>query len=251
MAASYLGPETIGGTVVGLSSAFSTVGVALANLKAVCDVQFGLIGSASASITAQADACLAAQIAIRIPAVGELQASLDASLAMGAQLSASISDPSAYLTALLAGLASVEASLGLSLPVVQLGLQVDANLAISAGLGLKIGAIDLQLEALVSINVALTVVVQALLSIQGALSAAISAVLSALSLYASMTLTLAVPGAYLFLYTGTLSGTGAGFDAVSSLTGLPGSTVVRVPIIVVDTSDTAAVASLNAVFKTS
>ena len=170
---------------------------------------------------------------------------------MGVQLEADLGDPSAYLSGLLTGLASVEASLGLSLPSVQLGLQVDANLAISAGLSLKIEAIDLQLEALVSINVALVAIVQALLAIQVALSAAISAVASALTLYVSMTATLATAGAYCVLYDGPLSGLGAAVDLVTPSTGLSGSTVIRCPLIIVQTADLPAYNGLNAVFKVS
>ena len=248
--ATYLGSTSIGGSVVGLSSAFDAVGQSLTNLKGVASVQLGLIADAQAAIKAQADATLVAKSAIRIPAVADLQASLDASLAIGTQLSGDLSNPAGYLEVLLDGLSTVEASLQLALPTVQLDLQIDANAATSASLTAKIASVDLQLEALVTINAALLVQIQALVAIQAALSAAISAAASALSLYVSMAATLSTSGAYVIRSDTALSGIGADIDSVTSSTGLPGSTTVRAIVVLVDAS-APAFGALNATFKVS
>jgi hypothetical protein len=262
-----------------LSAVFNTVGSALTTLSSTVDAQLTLLEQANVAVNGAvsglagisgalnivSDAVLAAKTAIRIPAVADFQAQLDASLAIGLQLDASLSDPSAYLAALLAGLANVQASVSATLPTVQLEGQLAANLAISAALELKIAAVDLELDLLVGISAsinaqaalvaqvqgALNAQLQALLGIQLALSVALAAISGALSAYAAMALTLTTAGAYCFLLDGPLSGLGAALDALTPSTGLSGATNVYVPVVLVQLSDTPAVTAVDAVFKTS
>lgn len=279
MAGSYLGAATIGGSVVGLNVAFTEVGDALSDLSTTVGVQLDRIGTASASINAAlgqltgiagalgivVDATLVAKAAIRIPATADFEAQLSAAVDIGAQLTADLTDPATYLTQLLAGLANVNASLSASLPTVQLTGQITASAAIAAQLSLKIEAVDIQLVALDSVaasigaqaslidqvRAAVQAQVSAILLIQVAIAAALSAVTGALAAYAAMAPQLATAGAYVFLYTGALSGLGAALDAVTPASGLSGATVVRASLVLVQTSDTAAVTALNAVFKVS
>lgn len=279
MAATYFGSFTAGGSVPGLSAIFATVGSALDTFSTEVEVQLDRLAAATVAVDGAlsglagisgvlklvADAVLAAKLAIRVPAVVDFQAQLDASLAIGLQLTADLTDPAAYLAALLAGLAQVAASLAIALPTVQLEGQISANLAIAAQLELKILAIDVQLEALVgiaasikaqadliaSVLLALKAQLSALLAIQVALSVALAAISGALAAYAAMAATLTTAGVYCFLYDGPLSGLGSAIDAVSPSTGLSGATSVRAPLVLVRTSDAPALTAINAVFKVS
>ena len=279
MAGSYLGATTIGGSVPGLAAVLAQVGDALDDLSTVVDAQLTKLNEATAAIDGAsqglngiagvlnlvADAILAAKLAIRLPAVADFQAQLDAAIQIGLQLTADLTDPTAYLNALLTGLGQVTASLSIALPTVQLSGQISASATIALILEAKILAVDLQLEALDSIAAsvraqaaliaqvqgALSAAVSGLLAIQVAIGVALAAIASALAAYVAMAAQLATTGAYCFLYTGTLSGLGAGLDAVTALSGLSGATVVRAPLVVVQASDTPAVTAMDAVFKTS
>lgn len=237
MAATYLGSFTVGGAVVGLSAAFSAVGTALANLRGVVNTQLALIED-------QAAACLAAKVAIRIPATAEFEAQLNASIAVSAQIDTYLGDPTAYLTGLLNGLAQVQVDVGALDPTVALDTQLDVNLTVQAALTAKIAAVDLQLDALVTISAALDAIVAALVT-------AIAAADAALSAYTAMTATLGTAGAYVFLYDGPLGGLGAAIDAVTPDSGVSAGVNVRVPIVFVQTSDAPALSAVNAVYRVS
>ena len=279
MAGSYLGATTIGGSVPGLSAVLTVVGDALDDLSSVVEVQLGKLSDAANAVSSAAlglngisgalalvvEAILAAKLAIRIPAVADFQAQLNAAIEIGLQLTADLTDPAAYLQALLNGLAQVSASLALALPTVQLGGQISASATIALALEAKILAIDLQLEALdsiaasiaaqaeliVQVQGALSAAASALLAIQVALSLALAAIASALAAYIAMAATLTTAGAYCFLVESDLQDVGTEFDAIWAASGLSGTTAVRVPIVAVRVSDTPAVTALNAVFKTS
>src|SRR5882724_4446075 len=113
MGAVYLGTQSVGGCVVGISAAFAQVGSALVTLNArVVDL--------NAQLAIQNDSILTAKAAIRIPAVAIPQVQVGASADIGIGLTADLADPTAYLNTLLEGLVTVQASLEASLPVVQL-----------------------------------------------------------------------------------------------------------------------------------
>ncbi len=234
--ATYLGTQTAGGCVVGLSAAFGSVGSALLTLK-------NAVLAYNAQLEIQNEAILTAKAAIRIPAVALPSVQVDASFDTNIGLTADLADPALYLSGLLEGLASVQASLEASLPVVQLTDTINANLDVGLDFQAQIIAIDLQLAALVSINLAFSAIIAALL-------AATIAVNAALSLYVNMTASLNTPGAYALIYSGTLSGFGAALDAVTPSTGLPGSTQIFSPVMLVQQVDTAAVNAVRSIYRT-
>lgn len=128
--------------------------------------------------------------------IGEVQASLDASVTASADLQASLSvDPGAAIAASLAYAADAQAALALGAPALTAGLQ--------AGL-------DAQLEVSASLNVEL-----------GALNAEIAALQLQLS---------ALAGVLVYLYTGSVAAMGDEVGARVS-TDLPGGTVIA-PILV-------------------
>lgn len=275
----FLGSFTVGGCVVGLSGAFGSVGSALVSFNnavatqlsaiesanAIISVQLDSLASINATLGIQNDAILAAKAAIRIPAVAIPEVQVDASADIGIGLTAELTDPALYLSQLLEGLLTVQASLEASLPVVQLTDTINANVQVGLDFAFQIGLIDAQLALLVDINAQVALIISAaatihaeiaaqvtaLLAIQSALTVAISAIASALSTYASMSASLAVPGAFAIAYTGPLSGAGAGIDAVTPSTGLAPSTNVLIPVMLVQQSDTPAVNATNAVYRTS
>lgn len=234
--ATYLGAQSVGGCVVGLSAAFGTVGAALTVLK-------NAVVSYNGQLEIQNEAILTAKAAIRIPAVALPSVQVDASFDTNLGLTADLADPTAYLTGLLAGLADVQASLEASLPVVQLTDTINANIDVGLDFQAQIAAIDLQLSALVSINLAFSAIIAALLQ-------ATIAVNAALSLYLSMTASLNTPGAFAVIYSGTLSGFGTALDAVTPSTGLPGTTQVFAPIMLVQQVDSAAVNAVRSIYRT-
>lgn len=237
MPATYLGSYTVGGAVVGLSTAFSALGAALANLRAVVDAQLSIIED-------QAAAVLVAKAAIRIPATADFEAQLNASLAISLQIEGYLTDPTAYLDTLISGLAQVSLDVGALVPTVALDAQLDANVGIQAALTAKIAAVDAQLDALIVISAALDAIVIAL----GEASAAASAALTAA---ATMSAKLGTAGAYVFLYDGPLGGLGAAIDAVTPSSGVTAGVNVRVPLVFVKTSDGPALSAVNAVYRVS
>lgn len=251
MSVTYLGSLSVAGAIPGLSVALTTVGSALAAFRATVNAQLFAIASASATIDAQASAVAAARIAIRIPATFDLQAQLDASLAINAQLSLDVGDPSLYLSGLLEGLVEVQANLSALIPSVALSGQISASADVSASMSLKIAAIDLQLDLLLSISAALSVIVSALLAIQAALSAAIAATLGALNLYLSFVGALAGIGVNAFLYSGTVANVGVELDAaISADTGFAGALNVHLPFFVYDAANPQAVQGMRLALST-
>jgi hypothetical protein len=237
VAATYLGTQSIGGCVVGLNAAFAQVGTALAALNNSVTVL-------NAALSVQNDSILAAKDAIRIPSIAIPQVQAGASADINLGLEADLADPALYLSDLLAGLSTVQASLEASIPTVQLEETIAANLSFGLDFSAQIAAIDLQLSALVTINAAIGGVISAL-------AAAVAAVSAAIAAYASMSASLAVPGAYAFVYTGPLNSLGSALDAITPSTGLPGATNVLAPVMLVQQLDTSAVNAVNSVYRTS
>jgi hypothetical protein len=251
MAATYLGGVTIGGAVVGLETVFGQVGGALTTLRATVAAQITAIDQANALIAAQLSLLGVAKIAIRIPATIDFQAQLDASLQISASLGLQLTDPSAYLSGLLAGLAQVQLSVSALVPTIAIQTQIAVAAATTLAMNAKIGAVDIELAALDTIAIAISAKLTALTNITAALSAALAVVGAAITAYLNMTTTLGTAGAHVILYTGALSGIGAAVDAVTAGTGLAGGDDVRASVILVETSDAGRVAAFNAVLKTS
>jgi hypothetical protein len=251
MAAVYLGGRTVGGTLVGLTASFDAVGDALAALSVAASAAVTAIATAQAAIDAQAALVGVAKAAIRVPAVAELEVKIGGVDASILALNAQISDPTAFLAQLAIGLGQVSANLAAFGSLPSLNVNLSGQLALKLALEAKVGVIDVELQALTTIAAAITAQVAALASVASALSAAISATAAAAVSFASLSASLAVGGAQLFLYTGPLSDLGAAFDAVSASAGIGSAVDVRVPIVVVQQGDAPAVSALNAVYSTS
>lgn len=279
MAATYLGGVTVAGAIPGASAQLQALGSALQTFRDTVEVQFGKLAdvsaelaravaaltSAAADLSTQAQAVLDAKVAIRVPAVVDFQAQLDAALSVSANLNLQLSDPSLYLAALVSGIAHVEANIALMVPTVALDAQIAASAGVAAAFEAKIADVDLQLDALSAINLALRVVVDAIARIRAALSAvvnilaairaaiaaALQAALVAISAYAAFAQLLLASGIDCYLYDGALSGLGAAIDAVTPSGSFSGSTIVRVPVVVVDVANTDGLDGVNATFKVS
>lgn len=210
MTAYYLGGFTFAQAV----PAFAQVATALASLRSAVSTQLSALATAKA--------------AIRIPAVADFEAELEAALNVQASFSAQLGDPAAYLSGLLAGMAQVQLNLSALSPVIALNAQISASAAVAASLDVKIEAVDLQLNALVTI--------------QAALTAAINAVVDALAF-------LNTGGARTFYYEGLLSQIGTELDGVTALTGLAPSASVRAVMILVDQADANANIALSGVMR--
>ncbi len=255
MSATYLGSFTVGGALVGLETAFNEVGSALQSLKATVDTELGNIANAQTAIDAQVDAIGTAKAAIRVPAVADFQAQLDAAVALGASFDLQLSDPAAYLSGLLDGIAQLQTNIGQLQPQLAIQGQIDATASTELTMTAKIEAVDAQLEALATISTAIATQLTAIGNIRAALSAAVSAVLGALSAYASMLAELGTAGAHVFLFEGNLGDIGTDLDAaiagLGAGVGIDASTPVKVPIVAVDSGDSAKVQAVDAVFRVS
>jgi hypothetical protein len=217
----YLGARSVGGSVPGLKAALDALGVALGNLET--------------TITAQVEALLTAKAAIRIPAIADFQAQLDASLSLTAGFTAQLTDPALYVSGLLAGVAQVQANLGALVPVVALDTQIAAGLGIQAALGAKIAAVDVQLAALVSIQLAL--------------SGVVSAAGLVLGIYAEMSGAMAHGGVFMLAADGQASSLGAELDATIAAMGFGPTEQLVGPIVLVQQANSGARAGISAVFE--
>ena len=227
MSVVFVGAVSVGGAIGGLSPIFLNVTAALGDLKAAVDLQASLLLDAKASI--------------RIAALADLQAQLNAALSIGVNLQASISDPTLYLEGLLQGMIQVQANISALVPSVAVSATISANAAIAVGLTAKIAAFDLVLNALLTIQLALT----------AAISAVLGAINAALSIAAVLPTGSGAGGVQLFVYEGLLSGLGAAIDAQASVdTGFSGSLPVYIPIMIVDSSVTATKGALQTVLGT-
>src|SRR5690606_18129253 len=130
--------------------------------------------------------------------------------------------------------------------------QISANAAIQADLTAKIAAFDRTLEGFVTVELAMKEAVNVALSasaaVSAALMAAVQAALGPLSAYASLAAQLAAPGAHAFTYEGQLSAMGTELDAATPAAGVAGSADVRGVLVFVESTNTAAVAGLEAAF---
>jgi hypothetical protein len=250
LAAVYFGSFTVGGAIPGASVVLDEVGLALDALRLVVEAQSGPLLTAVASINAQADACLDAKAAIRIPACVDFEAQLNAALDLNASFQLQLTDPVLYLNGLIAGCVQVQANLSaLVPPSIAITGQINATAALAVSLEAKIAAIDLQLSALLAISAGLAVIAEAILAIHAALAAAVAACLSALGNYLTLAGHLLAAGAHCFLYDGPLDGLGVAIDSVTPGAGIGGSVPVRVPIVLVRQDDTAAYDAVNATYR--
>jgi hypothetical protein len=232
--ATFRGLTTLGGTVQGLNDAFVECGDALVALRDELLIHLPCLAEAIELLAI-------AKVQIRIPAVVDFEAQLNAAVAMGLQLTANLTDPIAYLRGLLAGVAILQIAIPAMLPQVALTTQIAANASVAAAFAAKIAAVDLQLSALVTISAILS-------ACSVALTAVAAAAYAATQTYAQFKAYLETSGAYAFTYTGTLGGLGAALDLVTPSTGLAAGESIRVTVQVVRTASTAAVTAHDALF---
>lgn len=118
------------------------------------DFNFGLTGALGLinPLAAQLDAAVSIGLG---PLQADLAAALNASLAVQAQLSLTVSSPLVDIAASLAALAKLQASLSASLaaPTVSFGASISAQAAISAALTARIGGLQLLLDGILAIKI--------------------------------------------------------------------------------------------------
>jgi hypothetical protein len=227
MSAVFNGAVTIGGCVPGLQDAFNEVGAALETLR---DEVLAHLSCFLEAIAAMAD--------VRIAAVSDFQAQLNAAVGIQVQLTAQLANPAAYLAQLLAGLESLLGSLPLQLPAVALGTQISAAAAVEAVFAAKIALVDAKIA----------VVVNLLNACYAALLAVSTAAFSAIEKYHTFKALLATAGAYAFQYSGSLAGLGAAFDSVTLSSGVGTATSIVATMQFVKASDAAAVSAQSQCF---
>lgn len=227
MPATYNGAVTIGGCVPGLADAFNDVGAALERLRDEVVLHLPCFLEA---IAAMAD--------VRIAAVSDFQAQLNAAIGIQVQLTAQLANPADYLAQLLAALNNLLASLPFQLPAVALGTQISAAAAVEAVFAAKIANVDAKIE----------IVVDLLNACYAALLAVSTAAFSAIEKFHTFRDYLATTGAFALSYTGTLGGLGAALDAVTPSSGMAAGTQVVATVQFVRASDSAAVGAQSHVF---
>lgn len=220
MPATYNGAVTIGGCIPGVADAFNEVGEALETLR---DEVIAHLPCFLEAIAAMAD--------VRIAAVSDFQAQLNAAIGIQVQLTAQLANPADYLAQLLAALENLLASLPFQLPAVALGTQISAAAAVEAVFAAKIALVDAKIA----------VVVDLLNACYLALLAVSTAAFAAIEKFHTFRALLATTGAYAFSYTGTLAGLGAALDAVTPATGIAAGAQVVTTVQIVRASDSAAV----------
>jgi hypothetical protein len=227
MPATYNGSVTIGGCIPGLADAFTDVGEALETLR---DEVLLHLPCFLEAIAAMAD--------VRIAAVSDFQAQLNAAVGIQVQLTAQLANPADYLAQLLAALENLLASLPLQLPAVALGTQISAAAAVEAVFAAKIALVDAKIA----------IVVDLLNACYVALLAVSTAAFNAIEKFHTFRDYLATTGAFALSYTGTLGGLGAALDATTPSSGVAAGTQVVATIQFVRASDSAAVGAQSHVF---
>jgi hypothetical protein len=214
-----LGTLTLADAFPGFARALEDVNAAFARLAAV--------------VNAQASILLDVHGAVKLAALAGLQASLDATVALGANLSLSLSDPAAAIAGLLVGIGQVSANIQLLVPSLAVAGQVSANLTVAAELQAKVSA--------------LTAVLDALLEVSATLTAAIALPALSLTLDASVSL---------FVYRGTVASFGTELQAalsadptIGALPGGSGNVTIHAPVLVARADDGGALRALQSVMR--
>lgn len=222
MAATHLGGVSLGEFVVGIKTVVDALGAALAAAKVAANAVLTAVASAEAAVKAAVDAALASTLtahgAIRLAALADLQAQLNASVAITAQLGLAVTDPATYLNGLVQGTLAVSANLGVLVPSVAVNAQLSAAVALTASLTAKIAAFDLVLDVILGIPAALRVAINAafaaLIQATVDLQAAISAIDAALVAYADVSADFALGTGQAYLFDGQLQDAGDQLDTL-------------------------------------
>jgi hypothetical protein len=144
--------------------------------------------------------------ALKFLAMLDFQAALNVSLSLGLAISNPLANISLSISALMQALASLQASLALGLPTVsfELGLQLDAVLAVSLAASAKMAGIQIAIDALLSL---LGPIVAIKATIQGLLDLILSVFMDFVNLFnivISLTAQFALhmPSGGVYLYSG-------------------------------------------------
>ncbi len=227
MPATFNGAVTFGGCVPGLADAFDEVGTALVTLR---DEVIAHLPCFLEAIAAMAD--------VRVAAIVDFQAQLNASAAIGVQLTAALTDPLQYLLGLLAGLQNLNLSLPNLIPQVALSTQISANQAVGLAFTAKIALVDAKIA----------IVVNLLNACYAALLAVSTAAFTAIEKFHEFTALLETSGAYAFSYTGSLAALGSALDALTPTTGIGTATSIVATLQIVKASDSSAVSAQSQLF---
>jgi hypothetical protein len=225
--ATFKGAVTIGDCVPGLASAFNDVGTALQDLRDEVVLHLPCFLEA---IAAMAD--------VRVVAIVDFQAQLNASVQLGIQLNAALLNPLQYLEGLLAGLAQLNLNLPTLLPSFALQTQIAANLAVGAVAGAKIAAVDAKIA----------IVVDLLNACYAALLAVSTAAFSAIQTFQTFQALLNTSGAFALSYSGTLGALGSALDAATPASGIGTATAIVATIQFVRSVDANAVSAQSQCF---
>lgn len=279
MAATFLGQVTIGGALVGLSTGLNSVELAFEGFRATVAAQVSLLDGAVGRLELLAidieaigslvfdlgAIILDAKAAIRIPAGGDLVFQIAGILQGQASLTVALSNPAAYLSALVAGAAQALANLQAAIPSVQITGQLTAAGITLAALQLKLAAIDAALalldipaaqvevqgQAVIEASAQINVIALALGEISASLTAALAAVDVALAQLAAIQASLGTAGAYALIFTGPLANFGVEMNAALATAGVAGGTQIYAPVVFVLQSDAPAVSAVNSIYLTS
>jgi hypothetical protein len=145
----------------------------------------------------------------------------------------------------------VQSNLSLSLPSVAVNAQLAAALEQQASFELQVDAIDASLEALVSISAALGGISASLSAVISACGAAVAAASAALVEYLSFTANLTATGAHCLLVETTTANVGAELQAAIDTIGIGAGVSVRLPVVLVEASNTSASTAIDATFRVS
>ena len=249
MTVTYLGTMTVGETIPGVSVVLHQLQGAVAAMQAACSAAAADLADIQERLNAQVSALASAKVAIRVPAVADFQARLDACVAMQAGLTSQLTDPVTYIQALIAGAVQAQANVAaLAPPSLALTGQIAAQVALEAGLSSSIGAVDLQLGLLDAVGAALTAIVALAGRLAASLLGALSGALSGLIAYAELSPSIAAAGAKVFSVDALAQDVSAQLSAVLPGAGLGAGVRVRGPIILGDTAG-AAPEGMAAVFR--
>ncbi len=279
MAGTYIAQVTIGGALIGLSTGVTAVGTAFEDFHAVVEAQTAAIDAAVTNLEAQvaalanigeavaglATVILDVKASIRIPAAGDLDAQIAGITQAQVSLTASLANPSAYISGLVAGAGQAITNLQAAVPAAQITGQITAAGLMLAALQAKVSGIDAALalldapaaelevqgEAVATAAAAIELIVDGLDAISIALDAAMAAASTALTQFAAIEATLGTAGAYALIYSGPLSDFGVEMNTALAATGVPPGTQIYAPMIFVLQSDAPAVAAVNATYRTS
>ncbi len=222
MTAAYCGGTTIGGEVPLLSNTYTSILQAVTEAVVIC--------------TSLSSDLLAALQAIRAVTTVPLEVQLQANLDIQVNLNTSLEDPAAYFADLYQSLLALQAQIA-SIPPVEfspdLEFQIAAAVDIAAQLQAQIALIE---EALALLN--------AIVERLNALTAFLNQYIVT-NLISYLTTT----GVHSFIFQGNLNTFGGEANAVTPLSGFPGTAPVRMVFFFVSANDVAAVNAMNALFK--